>query len=173
MAKIVLVGSPRSQEIVPLSKYLVNKYLPYEVVFLNHEGELNNWSKFVADYLETLPDEKVIFGLDDYLLCGANLGELELADGPCVKLCETTWDEHKEYPVTTQYTLWDKQLLISILRQTTSPWDFEVNGSKLLPIKPAVKTCIYYDTHSALSGRWEGINFNQVKAEDIWNYKSY
>lgn len=170
MQKVILVGHPGSQGIVRASAYLTSKYLPdFHVTYLNHEGDINNWSQFMATYLETLSDEKVIFALDDYLLNKVCIRCLRLAltEGPCVKLCETTEEEHLEYPVTTQYTVWDRQLLIEILNQTTSPWDFEMSGSKVMTVKPTVRTCIYYDVHSALSNRWNGINLKGVKDEDL------
>lgn len=170
--RVILIGYPGSQLIVPASTYLTHKYLPgFDVIYLNYTGEINGWSNFVADYLDSMDDEKIIFALDDYLLSGANLEELNLAlnEGPCVKLCETTEQEHEEYPFTTQYTVWDRKFLISILRHTTSPWDFEINGGKYLSIKPTVRTCVYYDVHTALSARWQGIRLNGLSYEDI-NY---
>lgn len=171
MAKIILVGYPGSQHIVPVSRYLVEKYLPrFDVIYLNYEGEISGWSKFCADYLETLEDEKVIFSLDDYLVSGADLTKLRKAFslGPCVKLCRSTPKEDVEYPVTTQYTVWDRILLIDILLKTTSPWDFEVNGSKLFT-DGETSTCVYYDVHTALSKRWEGVKLDGLSYEDI-NY---
>jgi hypothetical protein len=172
MEKIILVGYPGSQHIVKASKYLVNKYLPqFEVVYLNYDGPINGWSSFCADYLEMLPDEKVIFSLDDYFIAGVNKAELDIAltEGDCVKLCVTTDQEHLEYPVTTQYTIWNRKLLISILRQTTSPWDFEMSGGRFINFVPKVRTCLDYDVHTALSKRWEGIKIDGLKYEDI-NY---
>jgi hypothetical protein len=170
--KIVLVGYPGSQHIVPASKYLVNKYLPgYEAIYLNYTGAIEGWSKFVADYLKGLDDEKVIFALDDYFISGADLDKLKVAWkwGDWVKLCETTEQEHEQYPVTTQYTIWTRELLIHILESTTTPWNFEMTGGKYINFTPDVYTCIYYDVHSALSNRWEGIHLDGLKHEDI-NY---
>jgi hypothetical protein len=170
--RVILIGHPGSQHIVEASKYLTSKYLPnFLISYLNYTGEISGWSNFVADHLETLDDEKVIFALDDYFISGSNLEELEKAmnEGSCVKLCETTVQEHMEYPVTTQYTVWDRKLLISILRRTNSPWDFELNGGKYVGITSTVHTCIYYDVHTALSARWEGIHVNGLSYEDI-NY---
>lgn len=171
--QIILVGYPGSQHIVQASNYLIRKYLPgFVPTFLNYEGRIEGWSNFCADYLENLSDEKIIFTLDDYFVSGASLIELKRAmkEGPCVKLCVTTEEEHLAYPVTTQYTIWDRKLLISILRNTTTPWDFEINGGHFIgDIKPTVHTCIYYDVHTALSARWKGIKVDGLSYEDI-NY---
>ena len=84
-----------------------------------------------------------------------------------MKLSESTWEEHQGYPVTTKYTIWNRQELIDLLSQTTTPWDFEINGSKLFKGKSNLATCIHYDNHSSLSGRWKGVNWNGVKEEDL------
>lgn len=175
--KCILVGYPASQKIVPASKYLVGKYLPFKVHWLNWVGELNGWSNFVATYLAHLDCEKVVFALDDYLVSGFNqeifdkaVKEVKL-NTVAVKLCETTPEEHESYPVTTQYTIWDRQFLIDLLTETTTPWDFEIRGSQIfrnigtksLYGFPAIK----YDVHSCLSSRWEGVKWDGVKEEDL------
>lgn len=177
--KVILVGYPESQRIVPASSYLVHKYMPgFDIRFLNYEGEKMGWSKFCADYLRTLDDEYVIFALDDYLLCQPMQMERysEAVDKfvenvVCVKLHRSTNQEHNEYPVTTQYTIWDRTFLISLLDQTTDPWNFEIKGSKILQASkmisvPADIPALEYFTSSCLSRRWEGIRWNGVNEED-------
>lgn len=156
--RIIAVGYPGSQELVPFSKYLIEKYIGLETIFLNHLGDVDNWSSFVSRELEKLDDERIIFTLDDYLVRGLDKVSFEraLTLKPCVKLCYCTEDEHKEYPVTTQYTIWDRKELIELLKKTTNPWDFEINGSKLFK-DSVVCSCIDYDTRSALSKQWKGV----------------
>lgn len=181
MTKVILVGHPGSQHIVPASKYLTNKYLPgFDIRYLNHVGPKENWSKFLAAYFRQLKDDLVIFALDDYLLSGPidnkmyhqALKEFGDRNVVSVKLCESTMHEHFEYPVTTQYMLWNRIFLINLLDKTKDPWHFEMTGSSLfreigrdsiLPFSPVLK----YDVHSCLSVRWAGINFNGVKKEDL------
>src|SRR3990167_1229695 len=168
--KIILVGYPGSQPIVKASKYLTDKYLPgFDIHWLNWIGGLEGWSNFVANYLAHLDDEKVIFALDDYLISGFDEDKFKeaLKLEPCVKLCETTWGEHRGYPVTTQYTIWNRKELIDLLSKTTTPWDFEISGSNLFKGKSNLLTCIHYDNHSALSGRWKGVDWSGVKQEDL------
>lgn len=168
--KLILVGYPGSQKVKKASEYLVKKYLPFDVYWLNYTGKIDSWSAFIADYLETFDDEKIIFALDDYLIRGPidmiRFDEA-LRQKPCVKLFECTPDEHAEYPVTTQYTMWNRMELIALLRQTTSPWDFEINGSKLFKGESVVYPCLDYDTHSALSARWQGVRTDGLKEEDL------
>jgi hypothetical protein len=168
--KIILIGYPGSQQLLPASKYLTTKYLPdFDIHYLNWAGDIEGWSNFIATYLTHLDDEKIIFALDDYLINGFDKEKFReaLKLEPCVKLCESTLQEHKEYPVTTQFTIWNREELIDLLSKTTTPWDFEINGSKLFKGKSNLLTCIHYDAHSALSSRWKGVNWSEVKQEDL------
>lgn len=185
--KVILVGCPHSQRIVPASKYLTAKYLPayFKTIYLNYGGEINGWSNWVADYLEKLNDEKIIFALDDYLIADTLLkfnyesawAILELnkrgedyRNTPCVKLCESTVQEHIEYPVTTQYTLWNREYLISLLRKVSTPWDFEIKGSVIFQLegKQSIqRPCLNYFTNSSISSRWEGVRLDGLKEEDL------
>src|SRR3990167_11287079 len=100
--KVILVGYPGSQFIVPASKYLTNKYLRgFDIRYLNHVGPKENWSKFLAAYFRQLKDDFVIFALDDYLLSGhidnkmywQALNEFKDSQVVSVKLCESTMQE--------------------------------------------------------------------------------
>lgn len=176
---IILIGHPGSQHIVPASKYLTDKYLKdFNVTFLNWDGPLHDWSQFVKAHVERTEGSQVILALDDYLVSGFHrdvYDELskELKDRTvCVKLLATTPEEHEGYPVTTQYTLWDKEFLLSLLGHTSDPWNFEINGSNIFwqfNVKAhfTQRTAIEYDPHSCLSARWKGINWNGVKPDDM------
>jgi len=175
--KIVLVGHPNSQRIVPASKYLTGKYLPmFDITYLNYEGEINGWSEYVAGFLRYLTDDHVIFALDDYLISDyMDVEQYEKAESKiggdvvCVKLCLSTEEEHKEYPITTQYCIWDRSYLIWLLEQVQTPWQFELAGSSIFNEgnkRSLHYPCIFYDAHSALSGRWKGINWNRIKDID-------
>ena len=39
-------------------------------------------------------------------------------------------ERYTDYRISTQPSLWNKDFLIEILKNTTSPWDFEINGTK-------------------------------------------
>jgi len=175
--KIILIGYPGSQCIVPASKYLTSKYLAgFEITYLNYKGGINGWSDYVAGFLKYLQDEYVIFALDDYLVAdhidmqkyNAALTEIG-GDVVCLKLCKSTIEEHIEYPVTTQYCVWNREYLIWLLEQVRSPWQFEINGSKLFNKVCLHRPCIDYFCNSSISGRWEGVRFDGLKLEDL-NY---
>ena len=181
MLKVILIGYPGSQHIVPASKYLANKYLPgFDLHYLNWIGNKEYWSSFVATYLAHLNDEFIIFALDDYLLAEPlnkqvyDYGMERLKNDStvmAVKLFECTFEEHEGYPVTTQYTIWRREKLIELMNKTKDPWHFEVTGSnifktmgwKSVHLYPALK----YNTSSSLSGRWEGIKWDGVNEDDL------
>lgn len=177
--KVVLVGHPGSQHIVPISKLLIEKYFPpeLEVTFLNHAGAINDWSKYVSYYLSKLTDELVIFALDDYLIAEdftykkiAAAAAVVQAGCENVKLCRSTFEEHNEYPVTTQYTIWNREKLLTVLEQVKTPWEFEIEGSKYFNKRgwvARVMHCIEYNTSSCLSNRWSGVDLKGVRAEDL------
>src|SRR5215831_11304691 len=114
LPKIFLIGSHRSTIIVPASKFLVSKYLPYfDVTYLCYIGDapdVYGWSAYLKSIFEEVPDEFVIFSLDDYLINAPidmevfyeALKAMQEDDMIGVtKLCESTPEEHEEYPVTT------------------------------------------------------------------------
>lgn len=176
--KVILVGYPGSQFLVPAVKYLTDKYLPgFDVQFINNTGTSDEWSKFIREYLMTLDDEFIVFALDDYLLrepMKMDLFDNALTrftdDVACVKIHRSTLTEHADYPVTTQYTIWHRQSLIELLEKTTNPWDFELHGSKIL-IDSGKKSlsgpvALEYYTNSSLSSRWKGVRMYGLKQED-------
>ena len=179
--KVILIGYPGSQIIVPASRYLASKYLPgFDLHYLNYVGDKEGWSRFVGTYLTHFNDEFVIFALDDYLLAEPlnkqvyDYGMERLKNDStvmAVKLFECTPEEHESYPVTTQYTIWRREKLIELMVRTRDPWHFEMTGSRIFStmgwksvhLYPALK----YNTSSALSNRWSGIRWDGVKEEDL------
>ncbi len=175
--KIVLIGYPGSQKIVPASKYLTGKYLPgFDIHYINYKGDVKGWGGYVAACLTFLQDENIIFSLDDYLIADyievskyqSALYEMR-GDVVSIKLCQCTPDEHAEYPVTTQYTIWNTRYLISLLQKINTPWEFEIHGSKLFNKTVLHRPCMDYFTNSSISARWEGVRLEGLKESDI-NY---
>ena len=176
--KIILIGYEGSQKIVKASKYLTNKYLPdFCKIYLNYKGEVSGWAEYVAGFLKYLPDENIVFTLDDYLVAD-KMDIVKFADAlcemgddvVCVKLCQSTPEEHDEYPVTTQYTIWNRVYLIWLLSKVNTPWEFEILGSaifKKLDKKVLHRPCLEYFTNSSISSRWEGVRLDGLKQEDI------
>lgn len=186
--KIILVGYPGSQKIAGASKYLASKYLSphFDFVYLNYKGHIDSWGNYVASFLKYLTDDLVIFALDDYLISG-ELVKSEYykaeaiigtnSDYGCAKLCYCTPEENEEYPVTTQYSLWNREYLISMLHRICTPWQFEIEGSRMFKAVDGKRLlhapCIPYFTNSALSSRWEGVKLDGLSEEDINHLKSH
>lgn len=176
--KVILMGYPGSQRAAKVAKWLNAKYLSssFEYIYLNYKGPINEWAEYVARFLSYLQDEKVIFSLDDYFVSEIMDGHVFFTaeravqgDVVCAKLCHCGPEEHTSYPVTTQYTIWNREYLIWLLNQVNTPWEFELQGSKIFNKKVELYPCIKYFTNSAVSGRWEGIRLDGLCDEDI-NY---
>ncbi len=177
--KIILIGYNGSQCIVPASKYLTSKYLPkaWSYFYLNYTGNIQGWSKYISTFLSYLDDRYVIFALDDYLVAAeidyavfANAWHDMDEDIVCAKLCNSTPEEHEEYPVTTQYCLWNREFLIWLLGQVSQPWEFEIRGSQIFKTqdkKVIHRPCLEYFTNSSISRRWEGVRLDGLTEEDI------
>jgi len=180
--KVILSGYEGSKQILSASSYLLKKYLKgFDVYFLNYgdytgklhtgtyvsladkqENGAGQWSTDIREYLETLTNDYIIFGLDDYLLTGFDkklYDSIDLIGVDCVKLCaEANLD--KTYSCTTQYTIWKRDLLIEILRQVRTPWQFEDFGSPILNkmFKTIIHVpCLQYPSNSCLSTKWSGV----------------
>jgi len=127
------------------------------------------WSKRLCDVLETIEEDYIIFSLEDFFLLGnvdnskilqcldwmrndKTLAECRLSTfetitageiykGSEFRVCPP---EHG-YRVDTQFAIWRKSVLISILNPTETPWQFEGRASdrsrtmteKLLWFSPA------------------------------------
>lgn len=172
---IILVGYTGSQRIIKASKYLINKYLPgFGVIHINYTGKIEGWSEFILTVLAYINDEYIIFALDDYLISShIDMEKYEAAfaeiggEVVCVKLCESTLEEHLEYPVTTQYTIWNREYLMQLLRKVNTPWEFEIIGSRLFDKTVLHRHCLDYFTNSSISGRWEGVRLDGLNEDDI------
>jgi hypothetical protein len=177
--KVFLIGYERSQHIVPASKYLTDKYLPkshFDVMYLNHKGGVKQWTKHIATFLSFFNDEHIIFALDDYLVAGFDAEAYEAAlkemggDVVCIKLCHSTLEEHLEYPVTTQYSIWNREYFISMLEiaPIETPWEYEIECSRHYFKKICLhRPCIDYFANSSISARWEGVRLDGLNSEDI------
>jgi hypothetical protein len=202
--KIILAGHEGSKQILSASSYLLNKYIEgFEIQFLNY-GQFNEklfcgeyisldeeqfggskaWALYTREYLKTLDDEFIIFGLDDYLLSKelnnniyASLLRLIIGNDyiVCARLCNSDFYKPNEYltisndlfilkdaqySVTTQYCIWRRETLIDILDQVDTPWAFEIDGSQILnrtdkKVIGSFKTALEYPDASALSTKWE------------------
>ena len=197
--KVLLSGYEGSKFLIPATATLLKKYIPrgFDVYFLNYgdsvklpfgkfvslkdvQDWVKNWSKDLHEYISTLKDEYVIFALDDYLMKGKldkkrykkalkKIGGETVA----VRLCSTDPEmiNRGEYTVTTQYTIWNREVLLEILAGVNTPWEFEIQGSsnfnnagykvygEEVPILP-------YQESSALSPSFNRLNLTELSKED-------
>ena len=116
-----------------------------------------NWSKNLSNILKKINDELVLIALDDFFLSKKmnienflhlhdNLIENDkfVAAELTLSPMDKAFGENNEnnliyvYPTTfgfsvnTQWRIWKREFLISLLEQTTNAWDFEIRGSRIL-----------------------------------------
>lgn len=191
--QVILSGYEGSKKILPVSSYLLKKYLiGHNITFLNYgeytgklycgsfvslkekQDSVNDWSKDISTYLESLDDEFIIFALDDFLLAepihAEELDKLSVF-GEKVNLHTLADPNDNGYSVTTQYTIWKRELLLDILSKFKTPWEFEIEGSKYfnsLGKKSEYVKLLHYDDGSGLSTRHpEKVNVNLLKRNDV------
>jgi len=165
---------------VRVTSYLFEKYWPgHEIDFIgfshpsytlpeNHrfisiapkqEGGSKKWTRYIAEYVNSVTDEFLIFSLDDFFPCcsldeqmfsvivekmkdNSNIGRFCLsydAFNYCShKLVEMrdgygiiSIDKGALYRISTQPALWRKDYLLKFLEHDWSPWNFEIDGSYL------------------------------------------
>lgn len=159
-----------------------------------------SWGKNLANYLSTLTDDYIILGDDDFFLSKkVNIDEFYklfvfmnwYKNVCCVKLCNSSFHNLEEYDIVSgsicllketspwtavvQYCLWDREVLIELLRQCENPWEFETEGSRRL--NKSGKRVIFslnapfiYSDGSALSRNQPGkVSILGIKKNDIEN----
>ena len=118
-----------------------------------------------------LDDEFVIFSLDDFFIAEDMRPFKFNNEFKMTCLC-SGWDKsNTEYSCTAQYTIWDRELLIDVLKQIKSPWEFELEGSKYINNKgivPTLEPVLTYADDSALSRRHPNkVSVKDLKKEDV------
>lgn len=117
---------------------------------------INSWSSYMYQLFSNIDDEYVVFSLDDYLLSknlnrdnfnsllenlklNENYVSAELSISPEEKYSDLyKSDDIYVYPnsysftVNTQWRIWKREYLCEVLKITTNPWSFEIDGSKFL-----------------------------------------
>jgi len=159
---------------------------------------LESWSSYILNILKDVKDEYIIFSLDDYLL-SKNLNiknfnylfenlkqntkyiSAELSISPEEKYNKNNIDnqiyiypDNYSFSVNTQWRVWKREFLLEILKETTNPWSFEIDGSKYLNNTnyQSITLCssvLNYPEISSLSKRnKDGISVLGNKDKDIF-----
>ncbi len=137
----------------------ISEKMNYISIAEKQEGGANSWSKYILQHLESIEDELIIFTLEDFFPTAAPktniiqriislmrkdkkigrfditfdsyiLGDFKMLNkSPNLSLISR--EKYTQYRVSTQPAIWRREFLIEVLKRTTTPWDFEINGSKI------------------------------------------
>jgi len=136
----------------------ISSKMNFVSIDIQQKGGAKSWSKYILQYLQQVQEEQIIFTLEDFfptkepnlnLLNSVNqllkkdkkIGRFDLTYDSYTygqynvlknikNLTLICKERYTDYRVSTQPSLWNKDFLIEILKNTTSPWDFEINGTK-------------------------------------------
>lgn len=197
--KWLILTCDATKKIVGAQKYLLKKYVDipdFEFHYLDlGDKPVSTWAENVYNLLKNYDDERIIFGLDDYLpidyfdfnrfkkimvlIEKAGIERYELGWGASrhqyQKSVQTEWGEYMRYTektpysVSCQFSVWRLDVLKKLLKENPSwtPWDFEIHGR----LKHAA--CHYIPVfrwieESALSGRHPGkVNILGLRPSDV------
>jgi hypothetical protein len=122
-------------------------------------GGSSKWTKYLYNYFVNIPDEYVIFSLEDFFpIDYPNYKLLKLLEDLIYKnniigRVDITWDSYiggnyktlldsndysllevnktAMYRISTQPAIWKKQYLLNFLNHDWNPWQFEIEGTNL------------------------------------------
>lgn len=173
----------------------------YKCISLSPKQEsLNVWSYNLYLILKEETDEYVMFGLEDFFptrplytdvfnsclefMKTHNSVRYEMGEGhpwhPSKKQVAFFPDYHiyeynqtSLYRISTQFSVWNTEYLLYHLKQRFSPWDFELEGSRIAMndgkqiIASSPKYALHW-VHSGLSGKYpDKVNVVGIKREDV------
>lgn len=149
----------------PLPLYLgagQRSYPDQSVVTLHSSGG-RNWSRCLRDYLEVIPNAYVLMMLDDFFIRGRVATDRVLhclsfaqenqaiqvrlvPKPPPTARIPKNWligecSPSSPYRLSTQAAIWDRALLLTLLRDGESIWDFEHNGNTRIATMPTGFFC--------------------------------
>jgi hypothetical protein len=190
---------PEITDIVVLG-YSVFPELPEKfkcVSLAPNQVSLDTWTRNLYNYFKNIEDEFVIFTLEDLLpirgmwysifeegffLMAKNksVGRYELGTGHCwhketnrMNNLFYSYGHESLYRISTQTAIWRTQYLLQYLDHDWTPWQFEIEGSKLAQQDPYTVIATQYEyalewVHSALSGKYpDMVNVQGIKHEDV------
>ena len=180
--------------------YSVFPELPekYKCISLAPEQvSLDTWTRNLYNYIKNIEDEFVVFTLEDLLpirsidyklfdvglmLMNDNklIGRYELGTGHCwhygiipINPYFYEYGEKSLYRISTQTSIWRTEYLLQYLNNNWTPWQFEVEGSKIAQddfhnvIATQHKYALEW-VHSALSSKYpDMINVAGIKHDDV------
>jgi len=181
--------------------YSVFPELPYKYDCVSLEEiqvTLDTWTRNLYNYFQHVRDEFVVFTLEDllpirsinyavfntafqYMQDNEKVGRYELGTGHCwhkdINYVDIDniyeYGYNSLYRISTQTAIWRTEYLLEYLNHDWSPWQFEVEGSKIAQTdgKVVIATEKNYAlewVHSALSSKYpDMINVQGIKHEDV------
>jgi hypothetical protein len=138
--------------------YKLNKRCEYISLADNQLGGVNNWSTYLINYFNSIDDEIILFGIDDHFIVdfidetileylidvikqNKSIGRISLIDNIDKRPHENIIDldhftlirqnQNTNYRIDCQFSLWRKDYLLNYMLSKWTPWDFEIEGSKL------------------------------------------
>lgn len=154
------------------------------------------WSNAVIQYLRSIDDDLVLLLLEDYWLCrkvdteaiqmletymsfnGRNVARMDLTTdrlyakgsvdvGPWDRLDLIRGHPDAEYQISLQAGIWNRGLLLGLLRPDETPWEFEISGSTRLRQRPDLQIL---GTRQSPLRYVIGIRHGQASVDGSWQY---
>jgi hypothetical protein len=179
--------------------YSVFPELPYKYDCVSLEEKqvsLDTWTRNLYNYFKYVQDEYVVFGLEDLLPIRSinydtfedgllrmelddRIGRYELGTGHCWHKKVVQMGNFYEYGyeslyrISTQTAIWRTEYLLQYLNNDWTPWQFEVEGSKIAQSDGRKVIASKFDfalewVHSALSGKYpDMINVQGIQHSDV------
>ena len=191
--KWLIITCNKTKHILPAYMHQFNKYVPtdiFEPIVIDLEDmPVGEWTRNVLSKIDNIIElhEKAIFSLDDYLITDKfnleyfnhisrivkfnrfELGFTATRAGVQTKLGYNMYRYTDSYRASCQISAWDVGSLYGSLLdgKGKSPWMWENEGKVDGIVIGGKVTTLKYIEHSALSQKWEGINLDGMKEDDV------
>jgi hypothetical protein len=162
----------------PKNIYLITETKTYTHEGLNimciNAGTKFTWSERLYHCLSQIDTKYIIFSLEDFFLLGkVKSGRLEkcfewMEENSDIAVCRLAVSNDKrlvrttqyddffiaskeiEYRLDTQFALWNREILISFLDLSESPWQFEGNGTERIKMTNKIFLWNYAENNSSI-----------------------
>jgi hypothetical protein len=168
------------------------KYQWADYISMGSPGGASRWCEDIREVIKEA-DQKFVFSLDDFIpIHPVNERNLELSyklEYDKFNLFKTPREyrthhirddlykyyDNTPYRISTQVSVWKRDYMLQFLKDGWSPWDFEVEGSKLSKgngdIYTTAEGVVYYNGHGCVSRRYQrkfnGLGFKQEDLEEF------
>lgn len=160
-------------------------------------GEDRGWGSNCLHILKQIPEERIIFFQEDFLIQGRvdnervekfvthahdfNIGCLRMVacPGPSAdwQACDVlgTIGATDPYRLSMQLAIWDKSVFQSLVKEGQNPWEIEVRNQQLAALNPKPFLCVNADTPqpvpyyitAVVKGEWQDGALDLLRKEGI------